>query len=1183
MAASDVASAVQLIGSLLIQEGSSLYGVEEHVQGLQEELEFMQQYLQDADSKQEEREVCALVRQVRKLAYDAEDVIDTYILKVGLKNGNWFMRFVDLVYKFPQIYEVREQIQVIQASLKRVSDKLNSHGVRRITNLERGLLSREDGYRRQRPRSYPYDDNVGDFVVGMEDDIRKLTDIVMGEGSTQVGIVSIVGMGGSGKTTLARKLYNHPYAKECFDCSAWVFISQEWSTQHILSEILRKVVGFKQTTTVLGVEELVDKIRCILEKNSYLVVLDDVWRKEALELILPALPQGGSAKKGSKIIITSRNREIVKFQVTHPDHMYIHEPQPLSEKSSWELFSKIALSHRENYDKESFKNLGKDMLRECDGLPLAIIALAGILNTRGTIGEWHEVAEAVRSRILEGRCGNMYGRVGELLALSYDDLPYDLKPCFLYLSVFPEDHQISVGMLTRMWIAEVLISTQYTDLSLEDVALQRVEDLSHRFMIQVVRTNFMGAIKSIRLHDLLRDLSVQKAKEQSFLQIYTPFSSSESSHLSSLAIQPRRAAVHSSTALSTHISHLRSLIQLTQSTSSHSSYNCAQTLDVQIVSQNFKLLRVLSIWGIKMVSRVLPKQIGCLIHLRYLAIRATNITALPSSIGGLTNLRTLDYRDIHLENDLEKENIQIKIPDVFQKFVLLRHLFLPVECPWSVQELKLSSMRNLRTLWGVRLDNSSSYFMKEVPKLSTTLRKLKIVVSSENELKAAFYCPSLLNDVLHTFHCDVRDGLVISNVAPLCARKHLLKLTLIGEIQIKLSLILPVNLVRLRLKDSLIEDADPMEALGALAHLKLLSLSNAYVGTTLSCSSGSFPQLEELNVDSLLHLDKWEINYGAMPCLKKLEITKCGRLKYLPLGLNFVTTLEQLEFLDMPNAFRKQATACGWAPQNLRLPHNVTSIIKHSDSPVDSSSISKLCEQLTKGIFLDNKTKKFWVTKQHGSYVNGFMVYASGLRLSLKHFWKFMSEDIEQSGEEMKDCSYVEWKEVIESPDVGTMVMVAKLKSTVPAAYYRVVGKFDLGNLSVNVAYEIYWFVMFEESEDAFERSRHINQRSVPGKRESQRRQRRQREKERSNRMIVERIIVDEFVDATTIYATFNGREMHREIIIDKRLNEWIHIRGGELETDATMEGEVCLSLLNEKGDNHSDVVIKGFIIQPKM
>ncbi|KAL9237515.1 hypothetical protein vseg_012053 [Gypsophila vaccaria] len=1156
MAASDVASAIRLIGSFLIEQGSSLYGVEEQVQGLQEELEFMQQYLQDADARQAEQQVCALVRQVRKLAYDAEDVIDTYILKLQLRNGHWLKRFGYLVYKFPQVYEVRQQIHSLQTSLKRVSNRLSSHGVRRISNFERGVMCGENGNgcRKQRPQSYPYDDNAGDFVVGMGEDIRKLVDVVTREGGSQVGVISIVGMGGSGKTTLARKLYNHPCVKECFDCKAWVFVSQEWSTQHVLSEILRKVGEREQTTALLGVDELVDRIRCILEKKSYLVVLDDVWSREALEDILPALPRGGSVSKGSKIIITTRNCEIVQFRVSHQDHMYIHEPQPLSEESSWELFSKIALSHRKNYDEESFKNLGKDMLRKCDGLPLAVIALAGILNTRGTIGEWQQVGEAVRSRILEGRCGNMYGRVGELLELSYDDLSYDLKPCFLYLSVFPEDCQISVGMLIRMWIAEGLVTTQHTDMSLEDVALQRVEDLSHRFMIQVVSTNFRGAIKSIRLHDLLRDLSVQKAKEQSFLQIYTPFSNSDCSHVSTLVIQPRRAALHSSTTLPAHISHLRSLILLTRS-------SIRETLDLQVVSRNFKLLRVLSVWGIKIASGVLPTEIGCFIHLRYLAIRHTNIMELPISIGYLKNLLTLDYRDIDLETKVEKDNAEIKIGNsVFQGLVLLRHLFLPIECVWRVQELKLNSMRDLQTLWGVRMDNFSHYLLTEMPKLSATLKKLKIVVSSENELKAALRCPSLTNDVLHTLHCDMRGGLTLCNVEPLHLRKHLLKLTFIGKIEIELALILPINLVELRLKDSMIDHADIMEALGALAHLKRLCMSNAYAGTTLSCRAGSFPQLEELSVESLPYLDTWNIDEGAMPCLKKLEITRCWRLSNFPGGLYSVTTLEQLDFFDMPNSFRKQATARGWTPQNLRLPHNVASIIKHSDSPVDSSSIPKLYEQLIHGIFLDNKTKKYWVTEKHGSYINNFMVYASSLRSNSNQILT------QQNCEEIIKC-----REVTESPEDGAKVMVAELKSSTSLGFSEVFGHCDIESLSFEVTYEIYWVVMFEDpkddSERSFQRSLHLNQVSnmenIDGK------------------CHVRRYPIDE-VGCATIYTNLNGREMHREWIIGKRLNEWIHVPGGVFETYPTMEGEVEVSLGYEEGNSHLDLLIKGFVIQPR-
>uniref|UniRef100_A0A803MQM1 NB-ARC domain-containing protein n=1 Tax=Chenopodium quinoa TaxID=63459 RepID=A0A803MQM1_CHEQI len=337
MAASLVDSAIQWIGSLLIQEASLLFEVEDLVRGLQQDLELMQQYLQDADAKQEIKEIQTLIRQIRNLAYDAEDVIDTYILEVAAKFG----------------------------------------------------------------------------VLGNK------------------------GMGGSGKSTLARKLYNHPYTKESFDCCAWVYISQEWSTGHVLSEILRKVSNpmelFKLNANS-SVDELVDKLRSILEKKSYLVVLDDVWRKEALEEILPAFPRN-----------LQRN-------------LYVHAPRPLSEEDSWVLFCKIAFNYHTDCNTESYEKLGKEMLKKCDGLPLAIVALAGILNTKRSIREWQQVNEAVRSRVMEGTCTHMYGKVGDMLALSYDDLPGNLKPCFLYLGVFPEDCQIPAGMLTRMWIAEGFVS-----------------------------------------------------------------------------------------------------------------------------------------------------------------------------------------------------------------------------------------------------------------------------------------------------------------------------------------------------------------------------------------------------------------------------------------------------------------------------------------------------------------------------------------------------------------------------------------------------------------------------------------------------------------------------------------------------------------------------------------------------
>ena len=554
MAESVVASAAQWIGNQLIQETNILFDVADQIGSLQEELELMQEYLQDAEAKQEDGEVGTLIRQVRKLAYDAEDVIDSYVTKVGgfveHNNGNWLMRFSSSLYRAPRIYKAGKHIQGIQSRVERIHQRLNDQGVRRIPKFAEilegfRLLPRDEGNQTRR-FSYPYDDSNFDYVVGLEKEIPKLLEVLMGESSTHVNVVSIVGMGGSGKTTLASKLYSHPYARECFDCMAWVFISQEWSTRHTLSEILRKVGDFGDGETThlyveLSMDELVGKLRNTLSEKPYLVVLDDVWRREALEQILPALPQG-DVNKGSKIIITTRNRDIIHFQrLQH--RMYVHEPRPLSEDEGWELLRRLISRQHINCNTESFQRLGKEMLKKCCGLPLAISALAGILNTRVSIGEWQQVSETVRSRVMVKTHYNTSKSVQDLLALSYDDLPYNLKTCLLYLGVFPEDCQIPTGMLTRMWIGEGLVDAR-ANMSPEDVAMQYLEELSHRFLIQVVRTNFKGVIKAITLHDLLRDLCLRKAKEQSFLQNYTAVSD-QASYASALAIQPRRAALHS--------------------------------------------------------------------------------------------------------------------------------------------------------------------------------------------------------------------------------------------------------------------------------------------------------------------------------------------------------------------------------------------------------------------------------------------------------------------------------------------------------------------------------------------------------------------------------------------------------------------------------------------------------------
>ncbi|CAO2828672.1 unnamed protein product [Amaranthus hypochondriacus] len=1049
MAESNVASAVQWIGSILIQEASSLFHVADQVRGLQQELELMQQYLKDADTKQESGEIHTLLRHIRKLAYDAEDVIDNYIVNIQAKSEesyrNFIMKMACFMYSAPKNYEIGKLIQETQDKVKEKIEELNKSGLRRIP----ALLEDYRHPRRRMPqrRSYYYDDNF-DYVVGLENDMQKLMlEVLIGEGSTHLKVLAIVGMGGCGKTTLARKLYNHPSIKKCFmNCMAWVSISQEWDTSHVLSEILRKVGGPRETSELhakLNVGELMDKLYSILKEKLYLVILDDVWRQEALEQILPALPWG-SMNSRSKIIITTRNRKIITGQ-NFQKHLYIHEPQPLSEDEGWDLLSKLALSHHRNCSIESFERLGKEMLKKCSGLPLAIVALAGILNTREGIGEWQLVSDTVRSRVMEGTSTSTdtCTSVQDLLSLSYEDLPYDLKPCFLYLGVFPEDCRIAAGMLTRMWIAEGLV-VAHGEMCPEDVAVQCLEDLSHRFMIQVVRTNYKGAIKVLHLHDLLRDLCLKKAKEESFLQVYPCIRDQATTNASMLHIQPRRAAFHSSIIFPTHVSNLRSLILLTRSSTLQNTY-VSKNLDSGIVHHNIKLLRLLNLWGIKIPSGTLPAQIGNLIHLRYLGFRASNIVKLPTSIGNLRNLLTLDYRNIDFDN-----NVPVQLPNIFGKLALLRHLYLPVDSPWKLKELQLSSMPNLQVLWGVKCSGEHDWFSREVPKLSSGLKKLKVVVTTEKDLKAAFNCPSLTSGQLHTFHCEW-SGVALRLANPIFSHnQHLHKLVLVGKLQVnRLSFVLPSNLVVLELKDSIIELEDPMVAIGALTHLKLLKLSNSYSGTSFVCNYSSFPVLEELYLANLPKLNVWEVQSGALPCIKKLVIIKCGKLHMFPLGLPFVATLQQLECFGVPQEFVQKAEECGWSRQILKLPHNFEAIIEQSDIPVDFFSVSKLYEQLSVGVFLNNKTQKYWVVKQNDRYYNCFMFYATYLHLTECDPFTLHSLD---------NCW--EWTLIEESE--GVLITVGKIK---PRAFsdkfFYVEGDFDAGNLSPEITYEITFVIKF--------------------------------------------------------------------------------------------------------------------------
>lgn len=212
-----------------------------------------------------------------------------------------------------------------------------------------------------------------------------------------------------------------------------------------------------------------------------------------------------------------------------------------------------------------------------------------------------------------------------------------------------------------------------------------------------------------------------------------------------------------------------------------------------------------------------------------------------------------------------------------------------------------------------------------------------------------------MSDGLHTFHCRLTDGLAVKHVNPICDNQYLHKLTLIGEIQMKVAHLLPSNIVVLELKDSILKNEDPMIALGALAHLRFIRLSNSYLGTALCCMPGSFPQLEEFFVHNFKKLITWRIENGAMKCLKKLEISWCKNLQHLPQGLVCLSNLQKFEFFGMSEEFSKEAREYKGSRPEFKHLHKFEAIIDKCDNPIEIFPIDGLYRQLTYGVFLNDK------------------------------------------------------------------------------------------------------------------------------------------------------------------------------------------------------------------------------------
>ncbi|XP_031256129.1 putative disease resistance RPP13-like protein 3 [Pistacia vera] len=761
-----VSYVVRRLGDYLIQEAAFLRGVRREVESLKKDLEWMLCFIKDAEDKQFDN---GLIRQwvtdIQEIAYDCEDVLDKFMLQFheegtarrrqGLfasikKYYSWIVART-ASHKEPNLYSIGKEIEALNKRLKEVFDRSRMYGLKAMDNKLEGD-SKALGKLKQLRKTTSF--ALEKHVVGFEDDTSTLLAKLLEDDSRRF-VISIWGTGGLGKTTLVRKLYHSSQVKSKFQRCAWVSVSRDYNIEDLLRRII-KSFNFTDMIDKLSEEELKRFLHNSLQGYSYLVVIDDVWETIAWESLRIAFPENNN---GSRVIITTRNKFVAEFS---DERTYVHKLRFLREDESWELFCEKT-SGKANEDEGLWK-LGKEMVQKCGGLPLAIVVLGGLLSTKRS-QEWRFVRGHIWRDLSSGST-----EIENLLALSFNDLPYQLKLCFLYLGHYPEDHEIQTWQLIRQWVAEGFIPQN--EEIMEDVAYRYLNELINRSLIQTDKTR-AGRVVTCRVHDLLRDLAMQMAKQLNLFHIYDEI---KGSTLSSSKSSCRRQVIYSgagaySQILQRHNPLLRSLII----------FNLRQR-DILTMCTRFKLLRAINLSSV-LFELIIPEEVGKLIHLKYLVLRYSEVKYVPESILNLVSLQTLDIISGSCP----------QMPTEICKLQELRHL----SGNFSGQYLRVDNLTNLQTLKYIESETLSRTNLEKL----VNLRELGIVYHDEEKVFNFNSIAQLKN--LRSLLVHLLDN-PFDSLQPLSHCQDLMYLSLCGRIEKlpgKMHTVLP-NLEYLRLEFS---------------------------------------------------------------------------------------------------------------------------------------------------------------------------------------------------------------------------------------------------------------------------------------------------------------------------------------------------------------------------------------------
>uniref|UniRef100_J3MZ88 Uncharacterized protein n=1 Tax=Oryza brachyantha TaxID=4533 RepID=J3MZ88_ORYBR len=669
-------------GSAVADEAALLLGVRREVDFIRDELEMMRSFLM-ATSGCAGDTARTWVKQVRDLAYDVEDCLLDFMLLQALSRPIWRM---------PETLAARYRVAARIRELKASVEELNQR------NQRYNVVAAAGGVDSGPAPPPPHDEHLrfrssGAFQesqdIGRGDEKRELIDLIDSGDAAGRRVVSVWAMGGMGKSSVARSVYNDPDLIDHFDCRAWVTVPHPLELDGVdeFKRRLGKQLGTANEQKDGGGEQ-----------KRHLIVVDDLRSLEEWGHIEPCLFEGVA---GGLVIVTTRQRDVARHCAGGVEKN-AYELKPLAHPHGMKLLCQKVYKNAEHTLPPHMLEEANKILGRCHGLPLAIATIGGLLGNRPkTSVEWmnlriHLGSELEFNRDINSVITSSYDGlpyhlkscflylsifpellgnrpktsvewmnlrihlgselefnrdINSVITSSYDGLPYHLKSCFLYLSIFPENHEIRCTRLLRRWIAEGYI-TKRRDMTVEEVGQMHLNELMNRSMIRPMKKKIGAsmAVERCQVHGVVLQIILSKSIEENQLFIIDKHCNEvPQSKIRHLVVTRWNGSEEKMTNI--NLSRVRSLTVFGE-------------CPVSLISPKLRLLRVLDLEDAVDLKNDDLMHIGDLYHLRYLGLRGTKISRLPSSLQNLKYLETLDVQDTKVTH----------LPDGTAKLEKLRYL-----------------------------------------------------------------------------------------------------------------------------------------------------------------------------------------------------------------------------------------------------------------------------------------------------------------------------------------------------------------------------------------------------------------------------------------------------------------------------------------------------------------------------